>query len=517
MGGKVSMEEWHAITGSVAAFTSSRAKAELFAGALERRLLVAPVATASDVLASEQFASRDYWEPLVIGGREVRAPGAFAKLSATPLAPLGPVPRLGQHNGTIASRAAAAAPASDAAGVTTRQQPLAGLKVLDLMWVMAGPASTRVLADYGATVVRVESNHHLETARTIQPFWCDEQGTENSALYQNMNAGKLGITIDLAKPEGREVITDLVKWADVVTEAFTPGVMASWGLDYQSVRHLNPSMIMLSTCLMGQTGPVSKFAGYGNLAAALCGFTALVGWPDRPPSGPFSAYSDYVSPRFALATLLAALDHRRRTGEGQYIDFAQAEAAIHFLTPILLDHEVNGLLPERTGNDDPHLAPHGVYPAAGDDRWVAIVCECDAQWEALAGLVGRPELADLPAQARFARRHEIDQVISAWTASQGEWDLQHQLQASGVPGHAVQNSPECHADPQLAALGHFVTTEHAEFGPVELEGSRFFLSATPARVTAAPTIGQHLMVVLEDILGYDADRITDLLVAGALE
>ena len=186
--------------------------------------------------------------------------------------------------------------------------------------------------------------------------------TDSSAIYQNMNAGKLNIALDLANPAGRDVVFDLIRWADVLTESFTPGVMAEWGMHYDEVRRLNPGIIMMSSCLMGQTGPLSRFSGYGNLAAGLCGFIAVAGWPDRPPAGPFGAYTDYIAPRFALAALLAALDYRRRSGEGQYIDFSQGEAALHFLTPILLDWEINGRLAERAGNSDLNMSPHGVYP-----------------------------------------------------------------------------------------------------------------------------------------------------------
>jgi benzylsuccinate CoA-transferase BbsF subunit len=274
---------------------------------------------------------------------------------------------------------------------------------------------------------------------------------------------------------------------------------------------------MISSCLMGQTGPLSRFAGYGNLAAALCGFTALAGWPDRPPSGPFGAYTDYLSPRLALATLLAALDHRRRTGEGQYIDFSQGEAALHFLTPILLDLGINDRLPARAGNTDLDMSPHGVYPAAGDDEWVAIACQTAEQWRRLATAIGRDDLAALTTPERRDRRKELDAAVAAWTSELNRFDIQDRLQAVAVPVHAVQNSPECRADPQLDSLGHFVTTDHAEFGPVEVEGSRIYLSDTPAGIGAAPTIGQHVLPVLETICGYDQDRITELLVSGALE
>jgi benzylsuccinate CoA-transferase BbsF subunit len=391
------------------------------------------------------------------------------------------------------------------------------VKVLDLMWVMAGPAVTRAMADFGATVVRIDSRQRIDTARTIGPFWRDEVTTESSALYQNMNAGKLNIALDLANPDSRDVVFDLIRWADVLTESFTPGVMTEWGLDYPNVRTVNPEIIMLSSCLMGQTGPLSRFAGYGNLAAALCGFTALAGWPDRPPAGPFGAYTDYLSPRLALATVLAALDHRRRTGEGQYIDFSQGEAALHFLTPILLDCEINGRLPQRVGNTDEAMAPHGVYPAAGEDAWVAIACESDEQWRRLAVAMGRLDLASLTTAARLARWEELDDAVAAWTCGQDQFAAQERLQSLGVPAHAVQNSPECRTDPQLASFVHFVVTDHAEFGPVELEGTRIYLSDTPARIGPAPILGQHGLEVLESILGYDHERISRLLVSGALE
>jgi benzylsuccinate CoA-transferase BbsF subunit len=242
-----------------------------------------------------------------------------------------------------------------------------------------------------------------------------------------------------------------------------------------------------------------------------------VGWPDRPPAGPFGAYTDYLSPRISLATLIAALDHRRRTGEGQYIDFAQGEGALHFLAPVLLEAEATGRDPERQGNDDADLAPHGVYRAAGDDCWVAIACATDEQWGRLAGHLGRADLGGLNRSERWARRRDLDRLIEGWTSGRPGPAVQDELQAIGVPAHAVQNSPECRVDPQLAALGHFAPTEHAELGPVEVEASRIFLRSTPPRVAAAPTIGQHVVDVLEGILGYGPDRVSELLISRALE
>src|SRR6185436_14993014 len=162
--------------------------------------------------------------------------------------------------------------------------------------------------------------------------------------------------------------------------AFSPRAMRHWGLDFDALREVNPGLVMLSTCLMGQTGPLALFSGFGNLAGALCGYYRVTGWPDRAPVGPFGAYTDYFSPPCALTALLAALDHRRRTGEGQYLDFSQAESSLLGLAPALLDYEVNRRIATANGNDDADFAPHGVYPAAGDDAWVAIAVTGDEQW-----------------------------------------------------------------------------------------------------------------------------------------
>ena len=289
------------------------------------------------------------------------------------------------------------------------------------MWAMAGPAATRVLADYGATVVRVESEHKLDVARGVQPFVANTPGVENGGLFIDNNTGKLGLALDLANPAARDVVLDLVRWADVVCESFSPRAMRSWGFGYEALREVNPDIVMLSSCLMGQTGPLASFSGFGNLAAAISGFHTITGWPDRAPSGPYSAYTDYVSPRFTVAVLLAALDHRARTGQGQHIDFSQAEACLHLLGPALLDYEVNGRVLGRDGNRHPEHCPHGVFPCRArgddDDRWIAIAVDGDEAWARLAAECGRADLAGLSAAERHRRADELEGVVGEWTAA----------------------------------------------------------------------------------------------------
>jgi benzylsuccinate CoA-transferase BbsF subunit len=396
--------------------------------------------------------------------------------------------------------------------------PLAGLKILDFMWAMAGPAATRVLADYGATVVRVESERKLEVARTLQPFVGGVSGAESSGLFMNMNTGKLGLALDLSKPESRDVILDLVRWADVVCESFSPKAMKAWGLDYDQLREVNPQVIMLSSCLMGQTGPMAHFAGFGNLAAAISGFHNVTGWADRDPSGPFSAYTDYVSPRITVAVLLAALEHRRRTGQGQYIDFSQAEATLHLLGPALLDYGRNRRILGRHGNRDPYMAPHGAFPCIGRDRWVSIAVDSDAAWRELCAEMGRDDLAGLGTEERLRRVDELEELVAAWTAPQHEGDVERRVQARGIPAHVVANSPESWVDPQLAHRGHFVTVDHALHGEVTVEGTRWLFSRTPpTSYRAAPTLGQDAFAILSELLDYDVDRIADLAAAELLE
>jgi benzylsuccinate CoA-transferase BbsF subunit len=254
----------------------------------------------------------------------------------------------------------------------------------------------------------------------------------------------------------------------------------------------------------------------------MTGFYELTGWPDRPPAGPFGAYTDYIAPRYNAAAILAALEHRRRTGEGQHIDLSQAEAALHFLAPALLDYTVNGTVATRDGNRDRELAPHGVYPCAGEDRWVAIAVRDDRDWCALAEALGRPALADdaryATAAARRSRRDELDALLADFTAPLAMEEVERGLQAAGVPASGVHNSPEAVRDPQLVERGHFVTIPHPTKGRSVVEASRFRLSRTPARRQApAPTFGDSTQWVLESVLGYDDERIAELAIAGALE
>ncbi len=519
--GKEPASELARCTEAIGVFTSAHTKQELLELALERRLLIVPVSTSEDILASPQLAARDFWREVAHPevGATLRYPGPFAKFSATPLRYGRRAPQLGEDSATVSSRPK---PESALRGTSPRDLPLAGVKVADFAWVMAGPAGSRYLADNGAIQVKIESTTKIDTARTLGPNLDGIPGTERSCVFANVNAGKLGLTLNLSTPGGRDLALRMVQWADVVTESYTPRAMRSWGLDYESLRKLKPDLIMLSSCLGGQTGPWRELAGFGTMGAQLAGFGELAGWPDRPPAGPFGAYTDYIAPKFTAAAIVAALDHRRRTGEGQYIDLSQAECSQQFVTPAILDLQANGHVMKRDGNASPEYAPHAVFPCAGDDRWVAIAVETDEQWRALRSAMGDPQWARSgsfdSAAGRLLDRASIEAHIAEWSRHRTPDEVESALQARGVPAYRSATSQDLSVDPQLVARRHFLLAEHAEMGPVTIEGSRFLLSDTPAAIRrAGPVFGQDNEFVLRELLGLSEEEVVEYLVAGALE
>jgi crotonobetainyl-CoA:carnitine CoA-transferase CaiB-like acyl-CoA transferase len=325
----------------------------------------------------------------------------------------------------------------------------------------------------------------------------------------------------LSVSEAREIALRLVAWSDVVIENFSPKAMRAWGMDYESLKKIKPDLIMLSSCLDGQTGPRAMLAGYGTMGASIAGFGELTGWPDRSPAAPFGAYTDYTSPKFTIAALLAAVEHRRRTGQGQYIDLSQAECSIHMLSRAVLDYTVNGRVQIRTGNAIAEYAPSGVYPCAGTDRWVALAAPTEETWRAFCEVSKRGWLTDsrfTDAAARRENRAALDSVIGEWTVRFQTEMLEQLLQGAGVPVHRVATSTDLLADPQLKARQHIVYLEHPRLGTVPFETSRMRFSRTPATVAwPGPEIGQHNDHVLREMLGMTDEEITELVIDEALE
>ena len=403
----------------------------------------------------------------------------------------------------------------------TDQLPFGGLKVADFSWIGVGPITAKYLADHGATTVHIETSAPPDRLRVGGPFKDGVFGHNRSQFFGAFNTSKLSIALNLKHPVGQQVARRLIAWADVYLESFTPGTMGDLGLDYASARAINPSIIGVSTCLMGQTGPCAPLAGYGTHAAAISGFAELTGWPDRSPSGPYAAYTDTIAPRFLAAAIMAAIDHRRRTGEGQYIEQAQMESALYFLAPQIVDYQVSGTIPRRMGNESPTCAPHNVYPCAGDDEWCAIAVETDAQWQALRRVLGEPAWAADPvldtAAGRLAQRESLDARIGEWTRDQEPRALMERLQAAGVPAGMVQRSSDLLQDPQLGHRRFFHPMQHPEMGEVPYEGHQFRIRGYDSGPRMpAPCLGEHSVQVLQEILGMSDEELAEVVGSGAI-
>ncbi len=502
---------------AVAAFLAPKTKAVLEHEAITRHLLLAPIKTTADLLASAHHKARGYFVTVEEDGVARTLPGAFALgPDGMFVAPSG-APTLDQHTEEVFS--GADRPSVQSATAPPAARPLEGLKVLDLAWVVAGPALGRAMADCGATVVRVESSVRIETARLMGPFWQGNPDPQRSALYDTYNVGKLGLALDLTHPDGQAVVRDLAQWADVVVESFIPGQLAKWGLSPEALRAANPRLVVTSTCLMGQTGPAAALSGYGNIGAAMAGYQAIVGRIGEPPIGPFGPYTDFVGPRFGLLATLAAIDRQRRTGEGCWLDISQAEAGMQFLAPLIAETAATGQVAASNGNRDPQFAPHGVFACAGDDRWIAIVARDDAEWARLAVLIGGtaldPEFVTLA--GRKADEDRLDGVVATWTANHTAEDLEMTVQALGVPIHRAATPADINTDPQLIARGHFGRVPHPLGGDCVFETSRYQMSDTPAHYQrAAPHFGRDKVEVLQNLLGYKIARVDALEAAGVL-
>ncbi|MFU8814533.1 MAG: CoA transferase [Pseudomonadales bacterium] len=506
--GAITAADWAPVQSGIEALVASRTKAELMAEAVARRLLVAPVLGVADLLDSAHVKTRKFVHTGASGPR----PGPFARFSGSPLALAENAPRAWQPR----------PPPGDRRGFipAAGSGPLAGLKVLDLFWVVAGPGATRMLADYGATVVHVESSQRLDMVRNVPPYIGGVPEPERAACHHTTNCNKQNICLDLGSSEGRAVLADLIRWADVFTESFAPGVVARMGFDYVTVKALNPEIIMISSCLMGQDGPWSAYAGYGNLAAAVSGFHALTGHDDQPPTGCFGPYTDFTSVRFNALAILGALRHRARTGEGQYIDMAQVEAALHFLAPDCLAWLRDGEIHTAIGNRDRGHAPSGVYPVSGEDGWIAIAAADDAQWQSLCRLAGMEDFLSRGVFSLAARRaveDEIDLRLAAWAQTQDGALLEALLQAGGVPAHRVLTTVDLATDAQLAHRRHFIPVTHPTFSPAVVESSRLKFSRTQANLpTRAPWFGIDSARVLTEVLNYPQAKVEALDAAGVL-
>ena len=367
---------------------------------------------------------------------------------------------------------------------------LENIRILDFTWVLAGPYATRILADFGAEVIKV------------QPLLSQEEDEFARGYYNTWNRNKRGITLNLNKPEGVALAKELVNISDAVVENFTPRVMANWGLDYDNLSKIKPDLIMLSLSTMGSTGPWRDYTGFGPTIQAFSGLTHLTSPPGQPPSGLGTAYADHVAGLTACLALLSALEHRQRTGEGQYIDVSQVEAMANLLG--------DAFVPAREME-----APHGVYRCKGDDRWCAVAVFTEEQWRGFKRALGSPLWAEDKRFATLASRLEnkkaLDGLIEDWTKEHTAEEAMARLQGQGVAAGVVQDASDLARDPQLGERGFFVELDHPELGRTISDAVPIRLSETPARyVRAAPSWGQDNDYVYGELLGMAKGELAEL-------
>jgi crotonobetainyl-CoA:carnitine CoA-transferase CaiB-like acyl-CoA transferase len=481
---------------------------------LQRRgLPTAPLSTVADLAANVHLAARHFFMDIEQPpwGR-LRSPGPIFHTTAAPLRVWRPAPRLGEHQTAVLEtdvwpvRPTHVPPVSE----THRRLPLAGIRILDFSRVWAGPYGTRYLADLGAEVIKVESGKFPDGRRTDDP------------AYAEINRNKRFITLNFQTPAGRELSQRLVAISDVVVENFSPRVMAQYGLDYQHLRMVRPDLIMVSLPGFGQSGPHSTFVSYGGPLMAYTGMALLWGHADSPIDAHSKlAHPDYIAAATLALAVTAALHHRAQTGQGQHIEIAQVEATATAMAVAFLDYFANGTIAAPQGNRDPNCVPQGCYPCLGYDAWCVLSCATEAQWRALAQLIGGATLAD---DARFAtvasrwQQHDaLDTLISDWTQQCTPHQAMRLLQAAGVPAGVVQTGEDLWRDVHLRVRDAFVTLQHPEPGTVEHLGPAVRLHATPGQLQhPAGRMGEANDAVFCGLLGLSQDELARLVEIGVI-
>src|SRR5438874_8699235 len=399
--------------------------------------------------------------------------------------------------------------------------PLAGIRVADFTWVWAGPFCTLQLAHLGAEVIRVETATRASVTRLLPPFADFEPGPNRSGYFNQYNQGKKSIVLDLKRPEAVEAAKRLCAASDVVVENYAAGVMERMGLGWDVLRALRPDLVMIALSGYGATGPGSDKVSYGPAQVPLSGMSSVTGYRGFPPMHVGISYGDPTGGLHGAVAVLAALLHRAGTGEGQYIDLSQWETSMAVLPEAICAWTMNGAAPERDGNRDPYVAPHGIFRAAGDDRWVAIAVEDDAAWARFAAAIGHPELASDPRWATgAARKHNedaLEEVVIAWTSTRAPEEVTATLQAAGVAAFTAATNRDLAEDPHLNARGFFVELPHPVVGTRKHVGVPWRMSESDSRVRCvAPCLGGDTDQVLRDVCGYSEVEIARLRAAGAL-
>ncbi len=407
---------------------------------------------------------------------------------------------------------------------------LSHLRICDFTGQLAGAGATKYLAAFGAEVIRIEDpvmQGRWDILRGIAPYKDERRGINFGGAYNNHNVEKLGITLNLRTEKGREVVRKLISVSDVVSENFAAGVLARLGLSYEELKQIRPDIIYVSNCGFGHVGPYSHYKTWGPIVQAVSGLTFSSGLPGHQPAGWGFSYMDHTGAYYMAIAIMAAIHHRNRTGEGQWVDLGCTEAGAALNGPAMLDFTVNGRPLRREGspnsnhNQFPPMAPHGIYPTNGDDNWVALSCRDDQDWQAFVWAAGEDLHVDAKfdtVEGRIANENELDGIVSKWCSTRDRFDIERELKAAGVPCEPVRRPQErIDQDPNTAAFGMWPTVQHTAMGDVRVDGIPVHLSKTDWELLhGAPCLGEHNERVLGGILGYSAEELAAMHEGGVI-
>jgi crotonobetainyl-CoA:carnitine CoA-transferase CaiB-like acyl-CoA transferase len=511
---------------AIRSFFIRHARAEIADESLRRRINACAVTSIEEALQNEQLTARGFWTNIVHpDGASITYPKYYFLSSETENFTRRRAPLPGEDTEEILPRLTAPIQPrfvvlpdglNTSASNVLEKPPLSGIKVLDFGWALAGSTVGKYLADQGADVIRVESISRPDLPRSnLLTSNSKPTNPDDKPWFTHHNSSKMSLCINYKHPRARTIIEKLIRWADIVNENYTPGTMAKLGWDYDSLKAMNPNIIMISSSAYGQTGPMAQEWGVDGTGAALSGYAHLTGWPDREPLGPNGPYGDMILPFVAATAVVSALNYRDRTGKGQHIDVGMLEVCAHQCTAALLDAECNHRRQTRNGNRIKYAAPHGAFPCKGQDRWCAIAVRSEDEWDAFCHVLGNPEWTKQVHFVDLAARKEnedtLEELVASWTINYTAEEVMKRMQSAGVPAGVVQTMEDIvDHDPQLRAREFLLPIEHPVLGTFGHPTPPFKLSKSKARVTRAPLLGEHNEYICTQLLGMSDEEFVEL-------
>ena len=498
-------------------------KNELYHKAGKAAIPVGPLNSAKDVMENDQYQARDYFieidHPIA---HKYKYAGWAYKMSATPPRISRPAPLLGQHTAEIQNDLRVLAEKSGISIVqpsTSTKLPLEGVRVLDFSWVWAGPYACMLLGLLGAEVIKIEGHKRSDLTRraVIWPL-SDQSPTmllpNQPILYNAVNQNKKSLTLDLGKPEGIQLVRKLAAISDVVIDNMRPGAMIKLGLGYGELEKVRSDIIAVTLSSRGYGGPETDYLGFAPIHQAIGGLAYISGHPDSHPTHGTMGDADLMNAMSTAYVVVAALHHRARTGEGQFIDYSQCEGVTSLIGEVLLGYQMTSKIPERTGNAHPTFAPHGVYRCWGVDRWLALEVHSDDEFAVFAKIIGRPELAEetrfMNGASRKKNEAELDKIIESWTRQRDRDWMAGEFCRAGLAAAPSREGRDLYADPHLKARGALVPVHHPELGELEMIGPPWKIADLETPLRHAPLLGQDNDYVLQDLLGLSSDEVHEL-------